>query len=122
MYKCDKCGEELEREEIFLDKDGRKLCSYCFAQEHYDDLEYYCSDYIRGVARDMFHEETDGYDFECLGYNYYASGVRRARCEEDYEDLFDEYLREVRGDIDLSDYYDEFAEEYSLGHPEEEQC
>ena len=122
MYKCDNCGFEFEREEIFLDKDGRKLCACCFAQEHYDDLEDFCDDYIRDVAREMFVEETDRYDFECLGYNYYASGVRSARCEEDYEDLFDEYISEVRGDIDLSDHYTEFAEEYSLGHPEEEQC
>lgn len=120
MYICECCDCEMEPEELFIDDNGRTLCANCFAREHYDDLLEYCEDYILEVARDMFAEETDGYDFEYCGYNYYASGVRRARCEEDYDELFAEYVDEVREDIDLSDFYEAFAEEYSCGHPKDE--
>lgn len=120
MYICECCNVGMEPEELFLDENGRTLCANCFAREHYNDLLDYCEDYIREVARDRFAEETDGYDFEYCGYNHYASGVRRARCEEDYEELFNEYVDEVREDIDLSDLYEDFAEEYSCGHPKDE--
>ena len=67
MCFCECCGSKFETEEIFLDDKGRKFCINCFAREYYDDLLDYCEDYILEVARDMFAEETDGYDFEYCG-------------------------------------------------------
>lgn len=118
MY-CDCCNDEYNPEQLFLDSKGRKLCSYCFAKENYDDLLDYCDDYITDYAEQKLSEEVDDYDPYFDDYNYYVNGVNNARCEDDYLDILNDYIREIKYDIDLSDFYEEFAEEYSSGRVNE---
>ena len=33
-YFCDKCGNEFEPEELYVNDDGEELCDYCFLSNY----------------------------------------------------------------------------------------